>query len=61
VVRYQRERPRHPVSTACAWGRLGHRVIVRLAEQQMTPEAKAAVAAVLEPGESMADASLWAD
>jgi hypothetical protein len=27
----------------------------------MTPEAKVAVAALLEPGESMADASLWAD
>jgi hypothetical protein len=27
----------------------------------MTPEAKEAVAALLEPGESMADASLWAD
>jgi hypothetical protein len=46
-----------------AWGlgRLGHRVIARLAEKHMTPEAMAAVAALLEPGESMADASLWAD
>jgi hypothetical protein len=32
-----------------------------LAEQHMTPETKAAVAAILEPGESLADASLWAD
>jgi len=48
-------------STACAWGRLGHRVIARLAEKHMTPDAKAAVAALLEPGESLADASLWAD
>ncbi len=46
---------------AWAWGRLGHRVIARLAEQHMTPEAKAAVAVLLEPGESMADASLWAN
>ncbi|MGO9469963.1 MAG: S1/P1 nuclease [Isosphaeraceae bacterium] len=46
---------------AWAWGRLGHRVIARLAEKHMTPEAKAAVAALLEPGESMADASLSAD
>jgi hypothetical protein len=46
---------------AWAWGRLGHRVIARLAERHMTPEAKAAVAALLESGESMADASLWAD
>ncbi len=48
-------------SPAWAWGRLGHRVIARLAEKHMTPEAKAAVAALLEPGESLADASLRAD
>jgi nuclease S1 len=46
---------------AWAWGRLGHRVTARLAEKHMTPQAKAAVAALLEPGESMGDASLWAD
>jgi len=46
---------------AWARGRLGHRVIARLAEKHMTPEAKAAVAALLEPGELLADASLWAD
>jgi hypothetical protein len=40
---------------------LGHRVIARLAEKHMTPEAKAGVRALLEEGESMADASLWAD
>jgi nuclease S1 len=44
-----------------AWGRLGHRVISRLAEKHMTPASKACVAALLEPGESLADASLWAD
>jgi hypothetical protein len=44
-----------------AWGRLGHRVIARLTEKHLTPEAKAGVAALLESGESMADASLWAD
>jgi nuclease S1 len=46
---------------ACAWGRLGHRVISRLAEKQLTATAKAAIAELLEPGESLADASLWAD
>ncbi len=45
---------------AWAWGRLGHRVISRLAEKHMTPQAKTAVAALFEPGESLADASLWA-
>ena len=53
--------PSRPATPAWAWGRLGHRVISRLAEKHMTPEAKAAVAALLEPGESLADASLWAD
>jgi nuclease S1 len=48
-------------TSALAWGRLGHRVIARLAEKHMTPEAKVAVASLLEPGQSLADASLWAD
>jgi nuclease S1 len=42
-------------------GPLGHSVISRLAEKQMTPAAKAGVAALLKPGESLADASTWAD
>ncbi len=46
---------------AWAWGRLGHRVISRLAERHLTPQAKAAIAELLVPGESLADASLWAD
>jgi nuclease S1 len=46
---------------AWAWGRLGHRVISRLAEKQLTPTAKAAIAELLAPGEPLADASLWAD
>jgi hypothetical protein len=49
------------VTPAWVWGRLGHRVISRLAEKHMTPAAKAGVAALLEPGESLADASTWAD
>ncbi len=49
-------------ATPCwAWGRLGHRVISRLADKHMVPTAKAGVAALLEPGESLADASTWAD
>jgi nuclease S1 len=44
-----------------AWGRLGHRVISRIAEENLTPKAKVAIVALLEPGESLADASLWAD
>ncbi len=44
-----------------AWGRHGHRVISRVAESQLRPETKAAIAALLPPGESLADASTWAD
>jgi nuclease S1 len=43
---------------ALAWGRIGHRVIARLAEKHMTPQARVAVPSLLEPGESLADASL---
>jgi nuclease S1 len=46
---------------ACAWAPLGHRAAGRLAERHLTPKAKAAVLELLEPGESMADASTWAD
>ena len=46
---------------AFAWGRLGHRVISRLAEKQLTSSARAAIAELLEPGESLADSSTWAD
>jgi nuclease S1 len=46
---------------AWAWGPLGHRVIARLAERHLTPATKAALSALLEPGESLADASVWAD
>ena len=46
---------------AWAWGRLGHRVISRLAEKNLNPKAKAAIAALLDEGESLADASTWAD
>jgi len=46
---------------ARAWGRLAHRAAGRLAEARLTPKARAAVLALLEPGESLADASLWAD
>jgi nuclease S1 len=44
-----------------AWGRLGHRIISRLAEKRLTPRAKVAIAKLLDPGESLADASTWAD
>jgi hypothetical protein len=48
-------------TSASAWGPLGHRLTARLAERHLNPKAKAAIAALLEPGESIATASLWAD
>jgi hypothetical protein len=55
IVAFQTSSPAH------ARGRLGHRVVSRLAERHLTPQAKAAIAELLEPGESLADAYLWAD
>jgi nuclease S1 len=49
------------VGPAWGWGRVGHRVAGKIAESRLTPAAKAAVAALLEPGESIADVSTWAD
>lgn len=44
-----------------AWGRMGHRAAARLAEARLSPAARAAVKDLLEPGETLADASTWAD
>ncbi len=46
---------------AWAWGRLGHRVAGKIAESRLTPAAKSAVESLLEPGETIADVSTWAD
>lgn len=46
---------------AFAWGRNAHRASARLAESRLTPEARAAVRELLDDGESLADASTWAD
>lgn len=44
-----------------AWGWLGHRVVARMAEERLNPEAKKAVKALLGPGMNLARASTWAD
>lgn len=46
---------------AMAWGSVGHRVAGRIAEARLTPAARAAIRDLLEPGESLADVSTWAD
>jgi nuclease S1 len=45
---------------AGAWWDLGHRIVARLADTRLTPRARAAVHQILE-GQSLADASVWAD
>jgi hypothetical protein len=50
-----------PVQTALAWGRQGHRVASRLTEARLTAGASAAVRDLLDSGESLSDASTWAD
>ena len=50
-----------PARQALAWGRMGHRASTQLAETRLTPKARALIRELLEPGESLADASTWAD
>jgi nuclease S1 len=44
-----------------AWGRIGHRVAAKMAEERLTPHALAAVQDLLGPGMSLSDISTWAD
>ncbi len=53
-------RPLPAHAGAAVWFELGHRVVARIAEGRLTPQAAAAVRDLLA-GESMADASVWAD
>lgn len=48
---------------ASAWGPLGHRLVARLAEYQLTPEARAEALRLLatEQYTSLADVATWAD
>ena len=52
--------PLFPVS-AGAWGRIGHRVAAKIAEERLTPRARAAVDGLLGPGVKIADVATWAD
>src|SRR5262249_47839777 len=51
----------YAANPAWAWGRLGHRVVARLAERHLTDAAKAEIKTLLVPGELLANASTWAD
>src|SRR5262249_51649906 len=46
---------------AWAWGKVGHCAIAKLAGRHLSDRAKQEIKALLEPGESLADASTWAD
>jgi hypothetical protein len=46
---------------ARAWGRLAHRSATIVAERRLSSTARAAIRDLLDPGETLADASLWAD
>jgi hypothetical protein len=46
---------------ASAFGTLGHRVASAVAESRLTPAARAKVRDLLDPDETLAQASLWAD
>lgn len=47
-------------SDALAWGQIGHRITGQIAEQYLSPEAKAQIEALL-PNETLAEASTYAD
>lgn len=51
---------REPITVSARWWDLGHRVVARLAETRLTPHTEAAVRDILG-GQSLADASVWAD
>lgn len=48
---------------AAAWGPLGHRIVAQLAEQQLSPTARAEVGRLLAPehARTLADVATWAD
>jgi hypothetical protein len=50
-------------SAAHAWGTEGHQIVALIAQSQLTPKAKAEVDRLLalEPGETLASISTWAD
>src|SRR5690242_992048 len=49
--------------TSQAWGALGHRAIVLIAQSQLTPAAQLAIDRLLalEPGSSLTSIASWAD
>jgi hypothetical protein len=50
-----------PAPVALGWGRMAHRASAKLADSRLSPHARAIIRDLLDPGESLADASTWAD
>lgn len=50
-----------PARDARAWGKVGHRAVTLAAEHRLLPGARAKIYDLLDAGETLADASLWAD
>jgi hypothetical protein len=48
-------------SSAFAWGPQAHRVIARVAEERLSPAAKAAIGELLIPPDTLPDVAGWAD
>lgn len=48
-------------SSLFAWGREGHRLIAQLASQHLNARARAEIARLLAPGETIASVAAWAD
>jgi nuclease S1 len=46
---------------AWAWGRIGHRVAAKMAEEHLTPRARDGINALLGNGIKLADIATWAD
>lgn len=49
------------VSTCLGWGDKGHKIVGKIAADNLTPQAADAVKALLKPGENLADVATWAD
>ena len=48
-------------AVAQAWGPHGHRIVARVAQDRLTPAARAAVRELLHEGDTMVDIANWAD
>jgi hypothetical protein len=44
-----------------AWGRIGHEVVAKMAEERLTPHVRAALDDLLGPGIRLVDTAMWAD